>query len=110
MPEAKRNKVVSLTQVKGKTHDHKDYIVEKARSFMKRFKSVYVLTYENMTTNNFKALKEELSDCKFLMGKNRVLGVAFGTDEENSFMPNSFRISPILKGHCTLFFTNKKQK
>jgi ribosomal protein L10 len=47
---------------------------------MKEFKNIYVLSYENMTTNNFKALKEELADSKFLMGKNKVLSVAFGQD------------------------------
>lgn len=48
---------------------------------MKKFKYVFVLTYENMTTNNFKAFKDALDDSKFLMGKNKVMGVAFGTDE-----------------------------
>ena len=41
------------------------------------------------------------------MGKNKVMGVAFGTTEENSFLPNSYRIGELLKGHCTLFFTNR---
>ena len=63
-----------------------------------------------MTTNNFKALKEALEDSKFLMGKNRVLATAFGTDEESSFKPNSFRVGELLKGHCTLFFTNKSKE
>ena len=77
---------------------------------LKKFKHVYVLTFDNMTTNNFKALKEALEDSKFLMGKNRVLATAFGTDEESSFKPNSFRVGELLKGHCTLFFTNKNQQ
>ena len=47
---------------------------------MGRYKYVYVLTFENMSTNNFKAFKETLTDSKFLMGKNRVLSVAFGSD------------------------------
>lgn len=74
---------------------------------MKKFKYVFVLTYENMTTNNFKAFKEALDDSKFLMGKNKVMGVGFGTNEENSFLPNSFRIGELLKGHCAIFFTNR---
>ena len=45
-----------------------------------------------MTTNNFKVFKEFLDDSKFLMGKNKVMAVAFGTDEENSYLPNSYRI------------------
>lgn len=107
MPKAKKSQLVSLTKVKPKTREHKEYIVEKVHLFLKKFKYVYVLTYENMTTNNFKAFKETLNDSKFLMGKNKVMGVAFGTSEENSFLPNSFRIGELLKGHCTLFFTNR---
>lgn len=107
MPKAKKSQLVSLTKVKPKTREHKEYIVEKVHLFLKKFKYVYVLAYENMTTNNFKAFKETLNDSKFLMGKNKVMGVAFGTSEENSFLPNSFRIGELLKGHCTLFFTNR---
>ncbi len=107
MPKAKKSQLVSLTKVKPKTREHKEYIVEKVHLFLKKFKYVYVLHYENMTTNNFKAFKETLNDSKFLMGKNKVMAVAFGTNEENSFLPNSFRIGELLKGHCTLFFTNR---
>lgn len=107
MPKAKKSQLVSLTKVKPKTREHKEYIVEKVHLFLKKFKYVYVLTFENMATNNFKAFKEALDDSKFLMGKNKVMGKAFGTDEETSFMPNSFRIGELLKGHCTLFFTNR---
>ena len=110
MPEAKKNKVVSLTKVKPKTKDHKESLVQKTQAYMKKFKYAYVLSYENMSTNNFKPLRETLTDSKFLMGKNKVIGVAFGKDEETSFMPNSYRISELLKGHCTLFFTNKTPK
>jgi ribosomal protein L10 len=60
---------------------------------MGRYKYIYVLTFSNMSTNNFKALKESLDDSKFLMGKNRVLSVAFGTDEESSYKPSTYMIS-----------------
>lgn len=63
-----------------------------------------------MSTNNFKSLRESLTDSKFLMGKNKVIGVALGTDEENSYKPHTYRISQDLKGHCTLFFTNKDKE
>jgi hypothetical protein len=44
------------------------------------------------------------------MGKNKVIGVALGTDEENTYKPNTYRVSKDLKGHCTLFFTNKNKE
>ena len=80
MPLAKRNKVVSLTKVTPKTREHKEFMVTKVHTFMAKYKYVYVLTFENMSTNNFKSLRESLTDSKFLMGKNKVMGVAFGTD------------------------------
>ena len=78
MPQAKRNKVVSLTKVQPKTREHKEFIVNKVHNFMGRFKYIFVLTFENMSTNNFKSLKESLTDSKFLMGKNKVISVALG--------------------------------
>lgn len=48
-----------------------------------------------MSTNNFKGLKEELADSKFMMGKNGVLRIALGTDEETSFKPHSYRLSEV---------------
>jgi mRNA turnover protein 4 len=92
MPQAKRNKVVSLTKVTPKTREHKEFIVKKVHTFMGRYKYVYVLSFDNMSTNNFKALRESLADSKFLMGKNKVMGVAFGTDEESSYKPDSYHI------------------
>ena len=95
MPIAKKNKVVNLTKVKPKTRDHKELIVDKVHTYMKQYKNVYVLTYENMTTNNFKALKESVEDSKFMMGKNGVMAVAFGNDEESSYKPNSYLLSQV---------------
>lgn len=57
MPRAKRNKVVALTKVKKDVHALKDSLVQKVRSYVDTFKSIYVITYENMTTNPFKALR-----------------------------------------------------
>lgn len=110
MPLAKKNKVVSLTKVKPKVREHKEFIVNKVHTFLDKFKYVYVLSFDNMSTNNFKSLREALTDSKFLMGKNKVIGVALGNDEENTYRPNTYRIAQDLKGHCTLFFTNRNRE
>lgn len=62
---------------------------------MERFKYLYVLTFENMSTNNFKSLRESVTDSKFLMGKNKVIGVALGVDEESSYKPNSYMVTEV---------------
>jgi len=41
------------------------------------------------------------------MGKNKVIGIALGNAEENSYKQNTYKIAQDLKGHCTIFFTNK---
>ena len=78
--------------------------------FLDKFKYLYVLSFDNMSTNNFKSLREALPDSKFLMGKNKVIGVALGNDEETSYRPLTYRITADLKGHCTLFFTNRTRE
>ena len=45
MPEAKKNKLVSLTKTKPKTREHKEFIVEKVHNFMDKFKYLYVLSF-----------------------------------------------------------------
>jgi mRNA turnover protein 4 len=95
MPESKRNKLVSLTQVKPKTRDHKEFVVKKVHNFMETFKYLYVLTFENMSTNNFKTLRESVTDSKFLMGKNKVIGIALGVTEENTYKPNSYKVTEV---------------
>lgn len=110
MPVAKKNKVVSLTKVKPKVREHKEFIVNKVHTFLNKYKYLYVLSFDNMSTNNFKALREKLTDSKFLMGKNRVIAIALGHDEESTYKPNSYRVANDLKGHCTLFFTNRTRE
>lgn len=45
MPEAKKNKLVSLTKTKPKTREHKEFIVDKVHNFMDKFKYLYVLSF-----------------------------------------------------------------
>ena len=57
MPKSKRSQVVSLTKVVPKTREHKEFIVNKVHRFMSDYKYIYVLSFENMSTNNFKTLR-----------------------------------------------------
>ena len=100
MPESKRNKLVSLTKTKPKTREHKEFIVDRARSFIDKFKYIYVLSFDNMSTNNFKGLKEDLPDSKFMMGKNGVLRIALGVDEETSYKKHLYRLSEVCINLC----------
>lgn len=56
MPKSKRNKVVSLTKVKRKGREAKEELVENIEKCLKKYKFCYVLSYENMRSNQFKKL------------------------------------------------------
>lgn len=99
--------MVSLTKVKKDIHALKSSLVEKVRSYVDSFRSVCVISYENMTTNPFKEFKEQLKDCRFCLGKNKVMAVALGRTEEESYKPNIWMLAQQLKGQCCLFFTNE---
>ncbi len=63
-----------------------------------------------MRTNPFKNLKETLPGYKFCLGKNKVMGIALGRSEEDSYKPDLWMLSKNLKGHCCLLFSNSNIK
>ena len=95
MPESKRSKAISLTKVKPKTHDHKETIVKRVQLYVKKFKYTYVLSFRNMSNGSFQQFRESMTDSKFLMGKNRVIGIAFGKSEEDSHKPNLYKLTSV---------------
>ena len=110
MPKSKRPHVVSLTQTKPKGKEHKNTLVNTIRENVDNFKYVYVLEFDNMRTNAFKDLRLQLSDCKFLLGKNRVMKVALGRSPEEEYRDNLSKLGEYLGGNCTLFFTNRPKE
>jgi len=108
MAKSKRNKVVSLTKTKkSNVSDKKLDLVEKIQKYMKNFKYCYTFSYKNMTTMPMQELRNFFSDSKFVIGKNKVLQIALGRNEEDSFKPNSYKLSKFLNNNCGLFFTDK---
>ena len=60
-----------------------------------------------MTTMPMQELRNFHSDSKFVIGKNKVLQIALGRNEEESYKPNSYKLSKFLNNSCGLFFTDK---
>ena len=96
MPKGKnkRNKVFHLTQTKKKGNPLKIKVVNRTRGYLKKFKYCFVFQHQNMTNVPFRDIQENLwADSKFQLGKNKVIGVALGRDEEHSYKPNTWLIS-----------------
>ena len=109
MPKSKRNKVIPMTKTK-KTVDKekKEDLVEKVQGYLDEYDYVYVFRYKNMTNLPMQELRSYWKDSKFVVGKNKVLQIALGRTEDDSFKTNSYLLSPYMKNNCGLFFTNSE--
>jgi len=110
MGRSKRAKVVHLTKTKKKPKDNKTVWVEKVRGFVNKFDNIFVFSHENMTTVPFRAIQAEFADSKFCIGKNKIMKVALGRTEEDTFKPLTFKLSEQIGGECGIFFTNRKEE
>jgi mRNA turnover protein 4 len=108
MAKSKRNKVVSLTKTKKSNVSEKKLdLVEKIQKYLDNYKFCYAFTYKNMTTMPMQELRNYWSDSKFVIGKNKVLQIALGRNEEETIKPNTYKLSKFLNNNCGLFFTDK---
>ena len=96
MAKSKRNKVIPLTKTK-KTldKDKKTDLVEKVQTFLEEYSFVYVFKYKNMTNLPMQELRNYWKDSKFVIGKNKVLQIALGKNEETSHKTNSYLLAPV---------------
>lgn len=101
---------MSLTQTKSRGKELKNDVVNKIREAVDNFKFVYVLEFDNMRTNAFKDLRVQLNDCRFFLGKNRVMQVALGRNQEEEYRDNLCKLGEMLGGNCALFFTNRPKE
>lgn len=108
MAKSKRNKVVPLSKVKGKFEAKKSTIVESIHKLLDDYKYCYVFKHKNMTNVPLQELRHYWKSSKFVIGKNKVMQVALGKTEDDSYKENSYLIGPFLKGNSGLFFTNEE--
>ena len=111
MPSSKRSKAVSLTVTNKKGKVKKDMLVSSIRDALKNFKSVYTFSFCNMRSQYLKEIRRErLEDSRFFLGNNRVMSVACGRNQDDSYEPNLYKLSGFLKNSAGLFFTNLDKK
>ena len=110
MPKSKRKRKVALTKTEGKGAQLKIDLVEKIRDSVDSFKFLYVFSYENMRTNMFKKVRQELKESRLFLGKNKVMQVALGRDEAEEYGDELMKISNNLSGNRGLLFSDTNLK
>jgi mRNA turnover protein 4 len=109
MAKSKRNKEVPLTKVNKKNYgDKKTKIVANIHKHLDKFTYCFSFTWKNMTNVPMAELRNFWSNSIFVIGKNKVMQVALGKNEEEEHKVNAHKLSSFLKNNCGLFFTNEE--
>lgn len=108
MPKSKRAKLVSLTKTKQARKELKGRLVEDVRAAAEKFDAAFVFGYENLRTERFKDLRVEWAgNSRFFLGKNKVMQIALGTDEDSAHRPGLHQLAGDLSGNVGLLFTSR---
>jgi mRNA turnover protein 4 len=106
MPRSKRVRKVNLTNTRSKGRALKTELVARIRDAVEEFEHIYVFSFENMRSNLFKSLRNELAQSRIFLGKNKVSALALGRDEADEYMPDLYHVGDDLSGQRGLLFTN----
>jgi mRNA turnover protein 4 len=110
MPKSKKEKKVSLTQVRPKDRDHKSKVVTDVREAIDSHNSMYLFSFDNMRSNKFKDVRVAFRDSKIFMGKNKLLQLACGRSVEDEYAENLKSVSKLISGSVGLMMTSRSRK
>lgn len=106
MPKSKRERLLTLAQTKKKGKVLKENVFEGIRESVDMYSYAYVVSVENERNNIMKQVREYWSSSKFFFGKNKVMLKALGRTAVDSFRPDLYKLSKLLRGKRGLFLTN----
>lgn len=106
MAKSKRVKKVLLTKDLKKKRKDKSEVIENVHEYIGKFKFVYVVKLKNQRNAALKHLRVRLEPGRLLIGKNKLLQVAFGADSNSESAKNAHKVSSFLRGERGLIFTD----
>jgi len=110
MPKSRRNKMVALTKTEKKVGRRKEELVDNLRKSLEEYTAVYVFTFENMRSTQFKSVRARWSGSRFYLGKNKVMQIALGRSAQDESAHDLHKLSRQLVGNSGLFLTNSPRE
>lgn len=110
MPKSRRDKKISLTNIRKKGLDLKQHLIDEIRSTATSYSRVFLFNVQNMRNTKLKDLRQEWKTSRFFFGKNKVMALALGKTAEDECGDNIHKLSNQLRGQCGLLFTNSSKK
>ncbi len=110
-----------MTQTDKKGREHKTKLIEEIREFVDDVKYVFVISHKNIDSTNMKNVRELVKSAgddkknprpvgRIINGKNRIMQIGLGREEDDSHLPGLYNLSQHLTGECMLFSTNSGPK
>mmetsp|Transcript_31981 Transcript_31981/g.56152 ORF Transcript_31981/g.56152 Transcript_31981/m.56152 type:complete len:217 (-) Transcript_31981:84-734(-) len=110
MPKSKRAKLVHLTKTKKKGKAKGDAFIDEVRDLVDEFSNIFLFKTENMRNSALKELRSTFASSRFLIGRNKLMMVALGVDEESEYRSGVSGLAQKISGECGLLFTNMETK
>ncbi len=100
---------MSLSKTVKKGKDAKESLIQKIRSALDSFSTVYIFSVENMRTEVLQTARAELKGrARFFIGKNRVMAKALGCTCEEEQRENISQLSAQLSGEVGILFAREE--
>ncbi|KAL4402073.1 mRNA turnover and ribosome assembly protein [Malassezia pachydermatis] len=106
MARTKRAKVVSLTQTKAKTRDHKENLMNAVRDAANEYNYIWIFAVSNMRNTYLSEVRSLWKGSKIFFGKLRVIARALGETPEEEIRPGLGKIAQRLRGNVGLLMTD----
>uniref|UniRef100_A0A6M2DIZ4 Ribosome assembly factor mrt4 n=1 Tax=Xenopsylla cheopis TaxID=163159 RepID=A0A6M2DIZ4_XENCH len=110
MPKSKRDKKISLTKTDKKGLALKQQIINDIRSCVEKYSTIYLFAVKNMRNTQLKDLRTEWNNSRFFFGKNKIMALGLGRNEQDEIEDNLHKLSAELQGQCGLLFTEKSKE
>ncbi|KAF7458576.1 putative mRNA turnover protein 4 mrt4 [Cryptosporidium felis] len=106
MPKSRRVAKVHVSKDLKKKRKDKSEIIENVHDYIRRYKYIYVVELKNQRNAALKELRVSLEPGRLLIGKNKLLQVAFGANSDTESEKSAYKISSFLHGEKGLIFTD----
>ena len=110
MPRSKRNKKVSLTQVKSDRRDHKQKVVAAVREAADKYARAFVFSLRNQRSRHMQHVRRKYRAGRIFCAKHTVVQLALGRSPEEDYRENLHQVSRHLRGRTGILFTDDVEK
>jgi len=102
--------MVSLTQTKKKGKEGKEQLIKKLRHLTTEHHTLYVILPINLRSDKMKNIRQRFKqNSSIVFGKNKVMQIALGKDDETEIKPNLHLLAQEVQGQCGVLFTNESR-